>query len=54
MEILLRLECPGCRKCFIVDDDQVDGEVLFCPHCCEEVPVPEDEEPEDEEPEDED
>ena len=44
MEILLRFECPACRKTFLVDDDQVEGDGLACPHCGADVPVPEDDE----------
>ena len=39
MEILLKFQCPECRKTFIVDDAEV--EELGCPHCREDVPVPE-------------
>ena len=43
MEMLLRFECPRCRKSFIVNDEEIEGEELSCPHCGEDVPVPEDE-----------
>ena len=37
MDILLNLRCTDCRKAFtvVVEDDHV-----FCPHCQNEVPVP--------------
>ena len=41
MELLLKLECPGCRKSFIVDDADIDVEELCCPHCREDLAVPE-------------
>ena len=49
MDMLLRFQCPGCGKSFIVDDGDVEGAELSCPHCCDDVPVPDDEEPDDEE-----
>ena len=42
VEILLKFQCPECRKTFIVDDAEVEDEELGCPHCREDVPVPED------------
>ena len=44
MQIMLRLQCPECRKTFIVDDAEVEDEELCCPHCREDVPVPEEDE----------
>ena len=44
MDILLKLECPECRKSFIVNDHDVDDEELACPHCRADVEVPEDDE----------
>ena len=41
MEILLKFQCPECRKTFIVDDAEVEVEELCCPHCLEDVAVPE-------------
>ena len=40
MHILLKLICLYCRKAFIVDEDNVEGDHVFCPHCQNEVPVP--------------
>ena len=45
MEIMLRLRCTECGKCFIVEDDEVETDYLSCPHCQECVDVG-DEEPE--------
>ena len=45
MEMLLRFECPECHRSFIVDD--VEDEVLGCPYCREDVPVPEDDDQDD-------
>jgi len=41
MELLLKLECPRCRKSFIVNDSEVEDEELCCPHCRADVDVPE-------------
>ena len=41
MEMLLKFECPECGKTFIVEDLEVDEPELSCPHCQQEVPVPE-------------
>ena len=41
MEIMLRLRCTGCGKCFIVEDDQVETDYLSCPHCQDEIEVSE-------------
>ena len=41
MEIMLRLRCTGCGKCFIVEDDQVETDYLSCPHCQDEIEIPE-------------
>ena len=41
MEMLLKFQCLECGKTFIVEDLEVDGSELSCPHCQEEVPVPE-------------
>ena len=40
MEIMLRLRCTGCGKCFIVEDEQVETDYLSCPHCQDEIEVP--------------
>ena len=43
MEALLKLECPGRGRNFIIKDDVEDeGEICF-PYCHEDVPVPENE-----------
>lgn len=47
MEMLLRFECPECQRSFIVDDTDVEDEVLGCPYCREDVPVPEDDDQDD-------
>ena len=39
MEIMLRLRCTGCEKCFIVEDDEVETDYLSCPHCQNEIEV---------------
>ena len=41
MEIMLRLRCTGCGKCFIVEDEQVETDFLSCPHCQDEIEIPE-------------
>ena len=41
METMLKFRCDGCEKEFIVTDRQVDTDALACPHCQEEVEVPE-------------
>ena len=41
MEMLLKFECPECGKTFIVEDLEVDESELSCPHCQENVPLPE-------------
>ena len=40
MDILLSLRCTDCRKVFTVDDENVEDDHVFCPHCQNEVPVP--------------
>ena len=40
MNILLKFCCPECDKEFIVVDDEIDTEVLNCPHCDGDVEVP--------------
>ena len=42
MELLLKLECPECRKTLIVNDAEVEEEELWCPHCQAPIEVPED------------
>ena len=44
MEIMLKFECPECRKTFVVNDGEVEQEDLSCPHCGVDVPVPDDDE----------
>ena len=39
MEIMLRLQCTGCEKYFIVEDDEVETDYLSCPHCQDEIEV---------------
>ena len=41
METMLKFQCNGCDKEFIVMDHQVDTDTLACPHCQEEIEVPE-------------
>ena len=41
METMLKFRCNGCDKEFIVMDHQVDTDTLTCPHCQEEIEVPE-------------
>ena len=41
METMLKFRCDGCDKEFIVTDHQVDTDTLTCPHCQEEIKVPE-------------
>ena len=41
VETMLKFRCDGCDKEFIVTDHQVDSDTLTCPHCQEEVEVPE-------------
>ena len=40
MDILLKLICLYCRKVFTVDEENVEDDQVFCPHCQNEVPVP--------------
>ena len=42
MEVLLRFQCLECQKTFIVEDEEIDGDQLSCPHCQEDVSVPDD------------
>ena len=41
METMLKFRCDGCDKEFIVTDHQVETHTLACPHCQEEIEVPE-------------
>ena len=41
MEAMLKFQCNGCDKEFIVMDHQVETDTLACPHCQEEIEVPE-------------
>ena len=41
METMQKFRCNGCDKEFIVTDHQVDTDTLTCPHCQEEIEVPE-------------
>jgi DNA-directed RNA polymerase subunit RPC12/RpoP len=45
MEILLKFQCQSCDKEFTVLNEQVETDMLSCPHCQESVDVG-DEEPE--------
>jgi len=40
MDIMLRFQCEDCRKSFVVDDADVDQDILTCPFCQADVPVP--------------
>ena len=40
MDIPLKLICLYCRKAFTVDEENVEGDHVFCPHYQNEVPVP--------------
>ena len=40
MDLLLKFRCQDCEKEFIVSDEQVDSDCLFCPHCQEEIEIP--------------
>ena len=42
MDILLKFCCKDCGKEFVVVDDQVETDVLNCPHCNGDVELPED------------
>ena len=33
MEILLKFQCQSCDKEFTVLDEQVETDLLSCPHC---------------------
>lgn len=48
MDMLLKFQCLSCGKTFIVEDLEVDESELSCPHCQQEVPVPECDEDEEE------
>ena len=48
MDIMLKFECLECRKSFTVNDNEVEGDLLSCPHCGADVPVPDDDNDEDE------
>lgn len=41
MDVLLNLRCRDCRKAFTVDEEDIEDDHVFCPHCQDEVPVPE-------------
>ena len=41
METMLKFQCDGCDKEFIVTDHQVGTDTLTCPHCQEDVEAPE-------------
>jgi len=38
-DLMRRLRCPECRREFVVSEDDIDEDVLVCPHCEAEVPV---------------
>ena len=40
MDIPLYLRCIDCRKVFTVDAENVENDQVFCPHCQNEVHVP--------------
>ncbi len=40
MDILPKRMCLYCRKAFTVDEENVVGDHVFCPHYQNEVPVP--------------
>ena len=40
MDILLNPRCIDCRKSFTVDEENVEDDQVFCPHCQNEVHVP--------------
>lgn len=48
MELMLRIHCTNCRREFIVLDDQIESDSLTCPHCDEDLEVPQDDDEEDE------
>ena len=35
MDILLKFQCQGCDKEFMVLDEQIETDLLACPHCQE-------------------
>ena len=39
MDILLKFQCQSCDKEFMVLDEQVETDLLSCPHCQECVDV---------------
>ena len=39
MEILLKFQCQSCDKEFTVLNEQVETDMLSCPHCQESVDV---------------
>ena len=51
MKFLLQVDCDDCQKQFIVVDDDIEGDMLACPHCSADVPVPDDRD-EDDDPDD--
>ena len=40
MEILLKLQCPACKKRLVVEEADVDQDILTCPYCEEDIPIP--------------
>ncbi|MDA1129849.1 MAG: hypothetical protein O2913_14330 [Chloroflexi bacterium] len=43
-DLMRRVQCPECFRSFFVDEDDVDDNVLICPHCEAEITVEEEEE----------
>ena len=39
MEILLKFQCQSCDKEFMVLHEQVETDLLSCPHCQDEIEV---------------
>ena len=41
-EKMLRLSCEECGREFVILSDELDDDILGCPHCGANVPVTED------------
>lgn len=48
-EPMLRLRCADCGKQFVVDEPDVEGQLLTCPHCEADVDLDAEEEDQDDE-----